>query len=192
MPTSPATAATSVVEIGRPLLPLETARTGRDRCTGVAGRVAEALPLPQWMLPALQPKDLVRAGTPYVPICIASSLALTDVRCAVMYAVGLQTRWGLRCQSFQRSRLLARLRSTTTETLSRPPRDRASSTSASAVALRSSVAAIKDAISSLGTSLKRPSVHTRRRSPSTAGWAALSISTSGPTPSARVRTPRRG
>src|SRR6266516_5104027 len=45
---------------------------------------------------------------------------------------------------------------TTTETLSRPPRDRASSTSASAVALRSSVAAKKDAISSLGTSLKRP------------------------------------
>ena len=45
----------------------------------------------------------------------------------------------------------------------------------------------RTAISSLRTSLKRPSVQTRIRSPPTAGWVVLSSSTSGATPSARVR-----
>ena len=57
-----------------------SAGTVRDRCIGVAGRVAEVLPQPQWMLPTLQPKDLVRAGTPYVPICARSVMVPTVIR----------------------------------------------------------------------------------------------------------------
>ena len=92
------------------------------------------------------------------PLIAASiSVAPNDGHASLQFC----TRWQPRVQPL--------MSATTTETLSRPPRVRASSMSASPVASRSSVAAIKDAISSLGTSLKSPSVHTRRRSPSTTG-----------------------
>ncbi len=77
-------------------------------------------------------------------------------------------------------------------TLSCPPARRASSMSAPAAATGSVRSPSTEAIATLSTSLLRPSLHNRSRSPAARGSSKRSTATSASTPSARVSMCRCG